>query len=252
MRIPLLSLIAALLAAPAMAKDPPRTLFISPMGQPFRTDDGAPEAAWFKAADKDGDGRLTLSEFSLDASRFFALLDTDHNGALSPDEIQHYESEIAPEIQSRGFGRGAGGGGFAGGGGMGRGGRRPGGGGGFGGGAGGPPPGGMGGGHRGGMGGGMGAGMGGGGGYAQQVTGAGRYGYIATPEPVTATDTDFNGTVTRAEFLGGAQRRFELLDANGDGSIGQRELPKLKVNPRLAPAIDTRPPPDAGAGGVDI
>ena len=100
MRIPILLLVALAPIAPALAKDPPRTLFISPMGQPFRTDDGAPEAAWFKAADKDGDGQITLTEFQLDASRFFVLLDVNKDGVLSADEIRRYETEIAPEVQT--------------------------------------------------------------------------------------------------------------------------------------------------------
>ena len=34
-----------------------------------------------------------------DAARFFAALDTDHNGEIDPDEIANYEWEIAPDIQ---------------------------------------------------------------------------------------------------------------------------------------------------------
>jgi hypothetical protein len=268
MRIPIL-LLLALAPTPALAKDPPRTLFISPMGQPFRSDDGAPEAAWFKAADKDGDGQITLTEFQLDASRFFVLLDTNKDGVLSADEIRHYETEIAPEVQTRGFGDfggGPGGSGERGGdgerpgngppGGMEGGGRMGGGMG--GGGMGGLGGGGMGGGH-GGMGGGggrrgggMGRGGGGGGsGFASPLEGAGRYGYIATPEPVAAADIDFDGRVTRAEFLAAASRRFGLLDANHDSVLTQRELPKLMANPdrhrRRLPA-GQRPPTNVPTG----
>jgi hypothetical protein len=248
MRIPILLLVALAPIAPALAKDPPRTLFISPMGQPFRTDDGAPEAAWFKAADKDGDGQITLTEFQLDASRFFVLLDVNKDGVLSADEIRRYETEIAPEVQTRGFGGfggGPGGGGERGGdgeknsdgppdGGMGGGGPMGGGMGGMGG--GGIGGGGMGGGH-GGMGGGggrrgggMSRGGGGGSGFAPPLEGAGRYGYIATPEPVAAADIDFDGRVTRAEFLSAASRRFSLLDANHDSVLTPRSLPKLMAN----------------------
>jgi Ca2+-binding EF-hand superfamily protein len=252
------------------------------MGQPFRTDDGMPEAAWFKAADKDGDGKITMTEFQLDASRFFVLLDTNKDGVLSPDEIRHYETEIAPEVQTRGFGGfgGGGGGGAAGeggdgdksgngppGGGMGGGGRMGGGGGGMGGMGGGMGGGGMGGGGGGGGMGGMGGGgMGGGGGrrggggmnrgggggsgFAPPLEGAGRYGYIATPEPVTAADIDFSGSVTRGEFLAAAARRFSMLDANQDSVLTQRELPKLMSNPdrRRRMPSGQRPPQNVPSG----
>ena len=85
--------------------------------------------------------------------------------------------------------------------------------------------------------------------YLPPLRGAGRYGYIATPEPVTAADVDFDGTITRAEFMAAASRRFEMLDANQDGAITQRELPKLKANPdreRRRPTFDQdRPQGDA-------
>ena len=34
-----------------------------------------------------------------DAERFFATLDTDHNGEIEPEELANYEYEIAPDIQ---------------------------------------------------------------------------------------------------------------------------------------------------------
>lgn len=262
-----LTLSCALLldTAPALARDqPPRNLFISPMGEPFRSGDGQPEAAWFARADKDGDGRLTLTEFTLDAARFFATLDVDHDGALSAAEVQRYETAIAPEIQSRGFGADDAGGGAAGGSGHpgGGGGHRSGGpgggsGGGFGGGGGGfgggfgGSGGGGGGGHRTHGGGGRDDG-GSGGGFSAPLEGAGRYGYIDTPEPVSAADADLSGTITRAEFLAAAGRRFDLLDANRDGSIVARELPRLKANPRRGRPAGDRPPGDSPPLGGDF
>ena len=75
--------------------------FISPMGEPFRahsvTDDTL--ADWFYGADTDRDGYLTAAEMVADAQRFFAKLDTDHDGELGPDEIAQYEYDVAPEIQ---------------------------------------------------------------------------------------------------------------------------------------------------------
>jgi hypothetical protein len=34
-----------------------------------------------------------------DADRFFARLDSNHDGQIDPDELKSYEWEIAPEIQ---------------------------------------------------------------------------------------------------------------------------------------------------------
>lgn len=96
-----------LLAAPAAlaarpAPPPPTTgPFLSPMGEPFRSARLAADnvAAWFAAADKDGDGALAPGELRDDAARFFALLDSDRDGELEMAEIARYENEIAPEVQ---------------------------------------------------------------------------------------------------------------------------------------------------------
>ncbi|QJU59514.1 EF-hand domain-containing protein [Sphingomonas sp. AP4-R1] len=204
-------------------------LFVSPMGEPFRGGE-APEKDWFAGVDRNQDGQLSRTEFLADAMRFFHTLDLDHNGEIGPGEIDRYEQDLLPEI-------GAGGGGGFGDGPPPPGAGRPG---------GGRRGGGMGGGHRGGMGGG---GMGGGGmggmgdgpppggggpkpGYTYHAAGAGRFGYIATPEPVTAADTDLNRSVSDKEFVDAAGRRFALLDTNGDGAITAKELPKL-MRPRF-------------------
>lgn len=231
---------ALLLPAAVSAKDPPRTLFISPMGEPFRTEDGKPEVPWFVRADKDGDGGISLTEFVIDAARFFTALDLNHDGALSPDEVHRYETEVAPELQASGF---EGDGDFAGGRPADRGGGhsdgRPGGD--FGGGA---RRGGPGGGHRDA---GMRGGNRGGGGSGGALEGAGRYGYIDTAEPVTAADSDRSGIITRAEFLSAAQHRFELLDSGQHGTLVPRDLPRLKANPHR-PRVPSRTPPPDGAG----
>ena len=71
------------------------------MGEPFRahsaTDDTL--ADWFRQADRNADGVLTADEMVADAERFFATLDTNHDGQIDPDELAHYEWEIAPDIQ---------------------------------------------------------------------------------------------------------------------------------------------------------
>ena len=185
--------------------------FISPMGEPFRartmTDDTL--ADWFRGADTNHDGVLTVDEMKADAERFFRKLDSDHNGEIDPDELAAYEWDIAPDIQvsSRtrnppgvaaptkppesdehhsGHGR-----------------------------------------WRPGAGEddetllGIGAGL----------QGAARYGLLNMPEPVAAADTNFDRVVTLGEFTQAAIERFQLLDRNQTGSLG------------LAPLQAMRPPP---------
>jgi hypothetical protein len=192
------------------------------MGEPFRGDD-APEGRWFAGADTDHDGQLSRAEFLADAMRFFAELDLDHDHRIGSAEIDRYEADVLPEAGAAGAdggwaGRDAGGDRGAGGPRRGRGGA-----------------GGMGGRGRGGMGAGRSGEMegtgerpgAGAGGYTFRASGAGRFGYIVTPEPVTAADVDLDRTVTDKEFLAAAGRRFDLLDRNGDGVITAKELPKL-------------------------
>ena len=97
--------------------------FISPMGEPFRgTPDGKePAEAWFAGADKNGDGKITRAEFFADAGRFFKTLDVNHDNEIGPEEIDRYEQEVAPEVQTGSFSGGASGAPHSGGGGGGRG-----------------------------------------------------------------------------------------------------------------------------------
>jgi hypothetical protein len=71
-------------------------LFISPSGEPFRGSDGL--GAWFSGADADQDGALVPAELRADALRFFRRLDGNTDGVVDGFEVQHYENEIAPEI----------------------------------------------------------------------------------------------------------------------------------------------------------
>ncbi|WP_454886276.1 hypothetical protein [Sphingomonas oryzagri] len=75
-------------------------IFISPMGEPFHTDGGVSAAEqWFRGADANHDDRITPKEFIDDAMRFFKVLDVNHDHIIDPDEIENYESVIAPEIR---------------------------------------------------------------------------------------------------------------------------------------------------------
>lgn len=89
-------------AAPVSAFHHARRLFISPMGEPFRSSsrDDDTLADWFEQADKNHDGRLTIEEMQQDAERFFAILDVNHDGEIDPDEVAHYENVVAPEVRT--------------------------------------------------------------------------------------------------------------------------------------------------------
>lgn len=76
------------------------------MGEPFRAASGQPypSAAWFAQADRNHDGRVSRAEFGADAVRFFGRLDLNRDDRLTPDEIDAYERDVAPEtsIYARG------------------------------------------------------------------------------------------------------------------------------------------------------
>lgn len=191
MRILLSSLILATVAGTASAA-PRGQIFISPMGEPFRSESGgtAPQEMWFAAADTDHDGALSRAEFQADAKRFFASLDIKHDGEIDPQDIEYYETVVAPEIRVTDFG-----------GGMQRsaasefdGGeettRRD-------------------------------------ASAARGRQGAARFGYFDYPEPIVVMDRNFNRGVDANEFAYAADQRFDMLDKNGDGKIQHDELPKL-------------------------
>lgn len=195
--------------------------FISPMGEPFRahtpTDDTL--ADWFYQADRNRDGSLTPAEMQADAERFFAKLDTDHNGEIDPDELAHYEYDVAPDVQVMSRTR-----------------RAP----------GDPAPalkrdkedddvatedrprG-----RRHGRGDEVDASLGLGG----ALQGGARYSLLNMPEPVAAADTDFNRGVTLQEFRQAALARFALLDSAHQGRL---TLAELEAMPH-APGTNGRP-----------
>jgi hypothetical protein len=213
-----LALLAPAAGAPVSASTPimvtghPWAPFISPMGEPFRahsaTDDTI--ADWFRQADTNGDGLLTIDEMVADAKRFFAKLDTNDDGQIDPDELAHYEWEVAPDIQVMARTR-----------------RAP-----------GQPAPTM---REGGADDGDSRadrrrrdaqtdstlGLGG------ALQGAARYSLLDMPEPVAAADTDFNGAITLEEFRTAAMARFQLLDRAHVGRLTFAELQGLR--PVLSP-----------------
>lgn len=199
-------------------------IFISPMGEPFRSSSASddPLVDWFRQADTNHDGSLSLLEFSNDSSRFFATLDTDHDGKIGFDEIHRYEWVVAPEIQVgwspriRRAGKSVDAG----------------------------PESGM---------------------QAESdddgndspapddplmgLEGAGKFGLLNIPEPVTAADTDLDHVITAAEFSAEASHRFTLLDTNQDRRLDLAELEALRPKVNFAHNRHHRHQWRGGAGG---
>jgi hypothetical protein len=187
--LPLLAIAvpAGVAAQPAPEPAARGGLFLSPMGEPLRSDDPAADnvGRWFAAADRDSDGALGQAELRADAARFFATLDTDGDGEIGPSEIGRYENEVAPEVQVGLQMRGAGVGDW-------RGSRR----------------------RRVPV-------------YDEGLEGAGRYSFLNVPQPVIAADFDMNRGISRDEFARAADQRLALLDKDRDGRVVRAELPPL-------------------------
>jgi hypothetical protein len=185
--------------------------FISPCGKPFRAPRKAPYpvAKWFAEADKNQDGKLDRTEFMDDAEAFFKVLDQGGKGLIDNFDVQVYEHNIAPEVLGyrievqAGLRRSA-----------------------------------------------PGArlwlaqdqGSGDESGDDDQSKpktldesgqGAAPYSFFQEPEPVTAADFDFNGRITRANFLKLADMHFSALDTRGAGFLTLADLPKTLVQKKL-------------------
>jgi len=204
----------------ARRSGPRGQLFVSPAGEPFRAEPGLPypSAVWFAQADGDHDGKIDRSEFNADFDRFFGVLDINRDQVIDPSEVTRYERDVLPEVTTGdgSFGepprRGRGG--------------RP---------DGGRPSGGPGDGGRQRIAGGQVDQDGGGSGGIQApppkrrddvpIVGAGRYGMINIPEPVTSMDINLDGTITRYESRQAAIRRFALLDPDNRGFLRLADLP---------------------------
>jgi Ca2+-binding EF-hand superfamily protein len=232
--MPLLALL--MLVAAAQAEPRPIVVtgrggipFISPMGEPFRARSVGEDtlARWFYQADRNHDGFLTPDEMQADAKRFFATIDSNEDGEIDPEELMNYEWEIAPDVQLMTKTR-----------------RAP-----------GEPapkpskaereraylddmsphPGRR---HR-----------------DEGLEGAARYSLLNLPEPVAAADADFNRGISAAEFQQAATDRFQLLDSAHQGRLTLAQLQVLRASylasgkaPKKAGAPDARigsplPPP---------
>lgn len=67
--------------------------------------------------------------------------------------------------------------------------------------------------------------------------GAAPYSLINEPHPIRGADTDFSFSVSAAEFRAAADRRFALLDVDGDGAIALIDL-----RPTLVQGRGSKPP----------
>lgn len=216
-----LAVLALLVAAPAIARDRlpsnapycarPGTqpVFLSPMGEPFRGVVGQPYpvALWFQAADRNRDGVVDRAEMIGDAQRFFRILDRNHDGKLTPEEVVAYETQVAPEISLYSV--------------RGRDNQVPA--------------------QRGGLLSGVMPRSGESDYYGPM--GAGGYSWLNIPEPVVAADSDVDRVVTEKEFLSAAGRRFEQLDPNGNGSIALKDMPKTPNQQAIEGPCRPRPKP---------
>ena len=186
------------------------------MGEPFRPNGREDDTLvdWFRQADRNHDGQLTLVEMQQDADRFFALLDVNHDGEIDPDEISRYEDVVAPEIGSgphfsmAGLGSEDPQAGEAG----------------------------RGGGHR--HGGGHHGGGNWGGSGEEGDRGAARFGLLDLPEPVVSADADFNRGVSQSEFRQAAGQRFLALDLDHRGYLTLAGLAIIRPAP---PPVQNKP-----------
>jgi Ca2+-binding EF-hand superfamily protein len=85
---------SAAVAQPASAKN---SVYVSLMGEPFRTNEAGEDSfdQWFGLADLDGDGAISRLEFRQDAEAFFARLDPNDDKIIDADEMREYE-HLAP------------------------------------------------------------------------------------------------------------------------------------------------------------
>lgn len=175
-------------AAFAQSRGP---LFVSPMGEPFRSQEGAaPIQVWLAAADADGDAKLSRAEFAAHAQAFFAVLDANRDGAATSFESTALYREQAPEVlstrtaplpQPRRQDSGLAG--------ARDGPRRE------------QSP-------------------------VAMRSGAALYGLLDAVEPVMSCDADLSRRVTAQEFEACAARRFALLDTDGDGFFALEDSPR--------------------------
>jgi len=184
------------------------SLFVSPMGEPFRANASGARGVdlWFTEADTNYDTSISHDEFIANANAFFPHVDANQDGALTSMEDTTYWQRTAPEVVNGD--------------------------------AGGEPigntmdpptqhrrssgdvnmvtssdvniqgP------HR--------------GRPAERPVGAQAYGLLGDAEPIMSCDANFDRRVTLTEFDACAERRFAMLDLNHDGFITPDEISQFR------------------------
>jgi len=183
------------------------SLFVSPMGEPFRANASGARGIdlWFTEADANYDTRISHDEFIANANAFFPRVDANQDGVLTSVEDTAYWQRTAPELVS----------GYDGGEPIGN--TLP------------PDE------HRRDHGATMSRqtdvsiqGPRHGGGPVERPVGAQAYGLLGDAEPIMSCDANFDRRVTLAEFDACAERRFAMLDLNHDGFITPDEVTQFQ------------------------
>lgn len=65
--------------------------------------------------------------------------------------------------------------------------------------------------------------------------GAGPYSVINEPHPIRGADSDYSFSVSQAEFRAASDRRFSLLDTDGDGKVALGDLRRTLVQGPASP-----------------
>ena len=98
------ALIAAAACFPTQPASAKSDVYMSLMGEPFRTNAAGerPFDQWFKLADRDGDGGISRLELQQDAQAFFAALDADGDKVIDADEMAAYERDAPARTRAAG------------------------------------------------------------------------------------------------------------------------------------------------------
>ena len=98
------ALLAAAFCLPMQPVSAKSDVYMSLMGEPFRTNAAgeAPFEQWFKLADRDGDGGISRLELQQDAQAFFATLDADDDKVIDADEMAAYERDAPARTRAAG------------------------------------------------------------------------------------------------------------------------------------------------------
>ncbi|WP_309603230.1 hypothetical protein [Sphingomonas sp.] len=93
-------------AQPAAAKS---AVYMSLMGEPFRTNAAGedPFDQWYKLADRDSDGTISRLELQQDAQAFFTALDANDDKVIDADEMAAYERDAPARTRAAGGGAAA-------------------------------------------------------------------------------------------------------------------------------------------------